>query len=228
MNKETSKHFWENPHSNMFIYGLIDPRDGSLKYIGKTTQGIERFRQHYYSYKSYSKEGKTKKVNWINKLKKLNLIFDIVYLEYFTNEKEMNESETFYIQYFRSIGCNLLNHNDGGEDTPKHKVTDDTKKILSEKSRLAWKNPEIRQKMIKNRTGIPSNKKGKPVSEEIRRKNLQSNRKAFGIKLVDSNNKIYLSIKHAAKELKCSVNTIKDRLNNNPNKPLKGLIIRKL
>ena len=34
--------------SKFLIYGLVDPRDGQLRYVGKSTSGLRRPRSHWY------------------------------------------------------------------------------------------------------------------------------------------------------------------------------------
>lgn len=194
---KTSKKDWEIPISDTFIYGLIDPRNGELKYIGKTTQGIERFRQHAHSPKLGRNEKNYRKINWIKKLNKLNLKFQVIYLEYCL-ESELDESEIFYIAYFKSIGCKLLNHGEGGEVTYRPKYTEEDKKQISIRTKLAWQNPEIRQKYIDSHQGRPGNNKGKKFSEQARQNIKESitNR----ISIIDSNGVIYKSMLDASKQ----------------------------
>lgn len=202
----TSKTDWETPISNIFIYGLIDPRDGQLKYIGKTTRGIERLRQHCYSVTTRSNERNYRKINWIKKLDSLNLKFQVIYLEYCT-EETLDEAEMFNIAYFKSIGCKLLNHSNGGEETYRHKYTEEEKKHLSIKSKNAWKNPEIRQKYIDSHKEKPGNNKGKKFSDQARKniKDSIQNR----VSIIDSNGKEHESLLAASKEFNCSPTAIR-------------------
>lgn len=95
------------------IYGLVHPMTGELRYIGKARDMQKRLRSHL-------SESRTRKrpVNcWIASLTKKGLIPEI--FEVSTADAEQwAEEETHWIAYFRSVGANLLNLADGG-DQPK-------------------------------------------------------------------------------------------------------------
>src|ERR1700731_2542764 len=108
---------------NSFIYTISDPRDGQIKYVGKTIQGTKRFKKHL---DNCSLKDNTPKNNWIKDLKKqkLNPIFDII--QYEENEIELSELEVFYISYFKFLGFKLKNVTDGGEGHSGVKKTKET------------------------------------------------------------------------------------------------------
>ncbi len=93
------------------IYGLLDPRDGQLKYIGKTSSArfVDRMSQHR------TVVDRTKRSKWIRKLEKLSLKPQIIELESFSDEELAYVAETEWISMARHMGCSLLNHTDGGE-----------------------------------------------------------------------------------------------------------------
>lgn len=92
----------------IFIYGLIDPRNSEIKYIGKTKNIRKRFREHIRD------EENNKKYAWIKNLKKQNLLPDILILEE-TNIEESNFWEIFWINQFKTWGFELKNMTDGGD-----------------------------------------------------------------------------------------------------------------
>lgn len=96
------------------IYGLIDPRNGELRYIGKSHKLRERFLEHL------SGKGKTHKDKWIRQLLSLGLQPELIVIE---ETEDWVEAEKFYIAYFRSIGANLTNLTDGGEGIVGYKPT---------------------------------------------------------------------------------------------------------
>lgn len=222
----TSKFFWETPKNNTFIYGLIDPRTQEIKYIGKTVQGIERLRQHFYSSGNRKYEGNTKKINWCKKLKSLGLIFDVIYLEYIENDYDLNEAESFYIQYFKSLGAELLNHTNGGEESFKRKYTEEEKKQISIKTKLAMSKPEVKLKMSLSHLGKPSSMKGKTHTSESIKKIKKANEKK-SIQVIDSNENIYKSLLEASIKNNCTPTDIR-RCLLNPNKKINGLTFRRL
>lgn len=58
------------------IYGLIDPRNGQLRYIGLSAKGLERAREHMEPY--YLKNDKSHKANWVRNLIKVGLKYEIL------------------------------------------------------------------------------------------------------------------------------------------------------
>jgi hypothetical protein len=90
------------------IYGLLDPRDKQLRYVGVTVNVKVRMNQHCRDCSVGSKKGR-----WINELKQANLKPAMIELDVIELE-EAKETETFYIGYFRMLGCNLTNGTMGG------------------------------------------------------------------------------------------------------------------
>jgi hypothetical protein len=98
------------------VYGLFDPRNGELRYIGKSSSGIDRALRH--ANKSVLDKERTHKANWIRTLHALGLKYEAVALEHHSNHTELIEAEAFWIEYYRSIGCRLTNTRDGGGGGP--------------------------------------------------------------------------------------------------------------
>lgn len=137
----------EKPEKKICIYGLLDPHTKEIKYIGQTIQGIKRIKEHYH--KSHKRNKITNLLSrsklWIYNLKKQNKIFEVIYLEYFEDEIFLDEAEIFWINYFKFLGCQLLNHLDGGYINTKK-----DKKLISQKTKEAMNNPIIKQKCREN------------------------------------------------------------------------------
>lgn len=220
----TSQDFWEKPKTNSFIYGLVDPRNDQIKYVGQTIQGIERFRQHYYN--KASEGPRSKKHNWINKLKSLGLIFQVVYLEYVEGVEALNAAETYHIKKLRSEGLELLNHNDGGDNHERGPVSLELRAHLSAKTIAAWKDPEKRKRMVEARRGIPSDRKGKKLSQETINRIKEANKKRSTL-IIDSNGVMYPSLLEASKQLGCTPTDVR-RCILKPGKVLKGLTFSKV
>lgn len=90
------------------IYTLSCPVTNEIRYIGITTQTLER-RLYNHSYCKHNKH----KINWFNKLKRLELTPIIEEIDICTIE---NASfwEQYYISQFRAWGFRLLNATNGG------------------------------------------------------------------------------------------------------------------
>src|SRR5271166_3360522 len=100
----------ENTYKNL-IYGLIDPRDGQLRYIGLSSSGMSRPKDH--GKESRLKRNKTRTGNWIKSLQSQGLTYEIEVLEEYPNDishKDLEEAEIWNIAYYKSLGCELYNH----------------------------------------------------------------------------------------------------------------------
>jgi predicted GIY-YIG superfamily endonuclease len=95
-----------------YVYGLFDPIENDLRYIGETNNLKRRFGRHLMS--SKLKES-TYKNNWIKLLLSQNSKPILQIFEEFTSEEDAFNSEIFYISYFNWLGCNLTNSTTGGE-----------------------------------------------------------------------------------------------------------------
>ncbi len=103
------------------IYSLSDPRSGAVRYIGKTNNNLTtRLTGHIKDVKRCSH----KNAQWINGLLKHGLkpIIDLVDT---VPEENWQEEESFYINYFKYLGFNLLNMTDGGESGTGRVLKDD-------------------------------------------------------------------------------------------------------
>lgn len=118
---------------NTFIYILKCPITDEVRYVGKTNNPNERYKNHL---NKLHGEG-THKRNWINSLRNKGLkpIFEIIDV---VDIEEWKEKEKYYIKYYRDAGCNLVNYTDGGDG-------------LSFDNQTSFKTGEIRYKRIRMR-----------------------------------------------------------------------------
>jgi hypothetical protein len=165
------------PQSNpttTFIYGLIDPRTGYVRYVGKSNKPSARLRFHLLPLEL---EKATHKAHWMRDLlragfKPIQIILEEV------DRREWIATEKKWIAYYRSIPNypNLTNSTEGGEGTEGYRFSDEQRKKLSIpktwKTRLRlsiaqtrrWANAsqEKQSKMLANlRTPWPEEKKRK-------------------------------------------------------------------
>ena len=146
----------KNPY---MIYGLVDPRNNKLRYIGKTVTGMSRYSRHLS--KPSLNEGNTKKNNWIKSLLKRGLKPNFAILIAFNNNfsREQNNRilyrlEQSFITFYNQIYPNeLLNHTDGGLGTTGYKHTEESRKkmSISAKARgLNYRKPKLVENKIIN------------------------------------------------------------------------------
>jgi hypothetical protein len=101
----------------LIIYGLTDPRDNLIRYVGKTTDRAKRLRAHLYA----ARRGRTYRLpKWIRKLEAEGVKPSMVTLEE-CDAASVDERERFHIARLRSEGFDLLNHTDGGDGGPTMK-----------------------------------------------------------------------------------------------------------
>lgn len=109
------------------IYMLIDPRDEMVRYVGKTNQDVKKRLSAHMGDKS-----NCHRVHWLNTLKKLGLKPEIILLESISGEWPWQESEKYWIKYFKDQGFNLTNNTSGGDGVP------DLPQETRDKMRLTW------------------------------------------------------------------------------------------
>jgi len=153
------------PEQEYMIYVLIDPDTKEIQYVGQTIRGFKRIREHY----SKGYLGSSRVNRFVKRLKKQNKIFDVEYLEYCDSFEKLFEAEQFYISYFKFIGIDLLNHNLQPLDLyiPRP-LSVQTRLMISERTRLAMKQPDVYKNLIESHKGLPSSNKGNKYSKEIK------------------------------------------------------------
>ena len=95
----------------VFIYGLADPRDGEIRYIGKTVAPDERLRQHTErrAYPPNNPLGCWLKELHATKLQPIMVCLEVV------PQSRWAEREIYYIKAFRDAGSPLTNVRKGGQ-----------------------------------------------------------------------------------------------------------------
>ena len=138
--------------NNVYIYGLKDPRDCQIKYIGKTINIDRRYKEHIQTHRNR----KSKKNSWIINLIK-NGLEPIMEIIEECNLDNWEEREIFWISYYKELGFNLKNTQNGGGRT-KYVFSELARKNMSDSQKIRW-------------TRNMRNKKGNYVlSEEERNK----------------------------------------------------------
>lgn len=96
--------------NNCFIYGLFDPEDNQIRYVGKADDLKERFNEHINDYKIYY----TRKTCWVVHLLHKNLVPSMRILEVCSKEG-WQEREIYWIKFYKEQGIDLLNGTSGGD-----------------------------------------------------------------------------------------------------------------
>jgi group I intron endonuclease len=151
------------------IYKLIDPTDLSIRYIGLTFNDLrQRLKSHL------SEPGKSHKIYWINKLKKQGLkpIIESVEEDISTHDIAC-EREIYYIEYFKSIGCDLTNMATGGNKNKK--MSDETKEKMSKSA----KERKFKLKLSEEVKIILSNKQKERFKNKSERERVRISNKLY-------------------------------------------------
>jgi hypothetical protein len=111
----------------VYIYGLVDPRNGELRYIGKTYSMQRRLWQHT------SRPRNSHIGSWIKSLKNEGVSPEIFCLEEFDFNDVLSwqESERFWIETLKFYGARLTNMMGGGIGGMCH--SEETKRKISQK-----------------------------------------------------------------------------------------------
>jgi len=175
--------------NRFLIYGLVDPRDGQLRYVGKTKNKLaKRLNEHLVD------PAHNYRTHWLSSLKAQNLVPNAVILQEFTEPEILCDAEIFWIAYFRKMGCPLTNLTDGGEGTMGRKVSIETRAKIGSSNKGKVRSPELFAKMSAIRKG-----KKKGAMSTVTRKKLSIAHKKRPV--IDQNGTVYESISEVCRTL---------------------------
>lgn len=96
--------------SNLFIYFIIDPRNGNICYVGQTRRGKTRFTQHTKNAtENPTYHGMKRLYSWIAKLIQLGFKPEYRIVEYIDSIDELDSAEIYWGELCKSLGCPLKN-----------------------------------------------------------------------------------------------------------------------
>jgi len=113
--------------SKFIVYALIDSRTNSVRYVGKSSDGLARPRRP----SSYLRNSKTHCANWIRQLQAAGLIYSVAVLETQPTGANLCCRERWWKAFGDAWGCTLTNLTDGGEGTPGRVVSAATRTKMS-------------------------------------------------------------------------------------------------
>lgn len=172
-----------------YIYALICPETGAIRYIGQSRYPKKRYGRHI---SDGAIKLKTHKECWINGLMKKGLSPEMSIIDQVSVDN-VDFWEEHYISLYRSWGFDLTNKTYGGmgmrnisnetrnkisKSLTGKKATEETKRRRSETSKITWSSPELRELKRKQTTelirlglvcskkGVPSKRKGVKASAE--------------------------------------------------------------
>lgn len=125
------------------IYVLIDPRTGEIRYIGKSTCGLKRPRDH--TKPKTLKKNTAYCGNWLRQLVAAGLEPTIKVIEVCTRD-QLAVSEKKWIARGRKLGWKLTNLTDGGDGTLGWKPSETTRANMSAARIKVFESPGMREK----------------------------------------------------------------------------------
>lgn len=119
------------------VYALIDPESKLIRYIGKSSSGLARPKQHMRPY-YYDKAFRVSR--WVKSLVNRNLSPTIHVLELVSDRDRLIPAEVWWIAYGRCLGWPLTNLTDGGEGNYGWNPSEETRTRMSiaNKKRPPW------------------------------------------------------------------------------------------
>lgn len=114
------------------IYALVDPITEEVRYIGKSTSGLTRPRDHYKP--SHLKKDFTYKGNWLRSLSIPPLIEVLHVAE---TKEELDRLEKEYIALYKGLRARLTNLTDGGEGACGRVLSESTKALIGQRQKEA-------------------------------------------------------------------------------------------
>lgn len=148
----------ENKNPKAYIYALICPIEGKVRYVGKTIGVKTRLYSHINNNRRDYNYCKRK---WMENVLNSNAYPTLSILE-ICNENTWSDREKYWIKYLKEIGHSLLNITEGGESYSHWKG-----KKLSQKHK-----DKIRQSSI----GLNTWMKGRKMPDNVKLKISKSNK----------------------------------------------------
>ena len=163
------------------VYALLNPKTNEIRYVGKSSQGMRRPKDHC---TAHGRRGNTHRHRWLNQMwNEDKTIPSILVLRNCDCEMEALEHEILLIAVFRDAGFRLTNLTDGGDGTCGWIPSAETRRKISE-AKKGRKHSEVSRRNMSeahnmseyNKKKLLEANKGRKVSEETRRKISEANK----------------------------------------------------
>lgn len=145
-----------------YIYALIDPSSGEVRYVGKTTDPRCRLRRHR------TEQGHNKRHKWLKELTIAGQEPQLRILEQ-TDQESWQGREQWWIAHMRLLGNELVNETIGGNGSAGLAPSPQTRAKISQSVKVAWRrNP--RGISADHLAALVAGRRRTPQSLETRRK----------------------------------------------------------
>jgi len=108
---------------SVYIYGLLDPMSGRVRYIGKSTRPKERLQNHMNEVSSCHRS------HWLQSLKRQGVKPELRILEEVAPDAKWQEREKYWIAMGKNLGWPLTNNTSGGDGVEG--LPEETRKRMS-------------------------------------------------------------------------------------------------
>ena len=131
------------------VYGLIDPRNRLVRYIGLSTLGVRRPQAHR---RPSSRTRKYHSARWVADLARLGLTFEITVLEPIWSEdyEALCRAECRWIAYGWACGWPLTNLTRGGDGAKGLVKPPEERERMRERSRALWRDSTYRARVLRH------------------------------------------------------------------------------
>lgn len=208
----------------MIVYALIDPTSTEIRYVGKTAKApCLRLAQHL---QPSALRAKNHKSTWLRKLHVSGITPELHVVETCDTVESLNESERFWISYFRYIGAALTNSTDGGDgNSPGYCPDARTRAKISAALKGRTPSETTRRNSSAARRGVTVSTHTREKLREARKGYIPTDetratrRKYAGSRcrpVVDERGTVYKTITAAMRALKISRTSLWKHLNGRP------------
>lgn len=141
-----SPRWFESIHSHVYVYALIDPRDGEIRYVGKThMHNLAAKRDAHVRHALAGAHRNLPRFTWMRKLHRMGYVPEIVCVQQL-NRDDLADAERYWIKYFTDLGCRLTNVTAGGDGFHGRHTAEAKRKIAEAQRGRKWSDDE-RQKL---------------------------------------------------------------------------------
>lgn len=146
-----------------YIYGLFDPRDNKLRYVGLSVNPSRRYREHTNISKIEKGSGYSR--NWILSLLNVKMKPFMKIIEVCDDLDVGIKREVYWIRFFKKKNCDLTNVSLGGNGIKGVVVSESDRDRISKSLKLYYKNNPIEDKLMRERFRVNCHK-GRPLTNE--------------------------------------------------------------
>lgn len=177
------------------IYALVDPNTNEIRYIGRSSNKLKRPKSHWQDPKVRNRRDYCH--NWIRSIAPIRPEILVLESWHVATNDEINESEVFWIAYYKSIGSKLTNLTVGGEGSSGVKRSAETRAKLSRARTGKKYGPQSAEHKAKRIAAIKGLKPSKNTTDGLKRWQLENRHKTCK-KVLREDGKVFDSVTEAA------------------------------